>query len=505
MLTAGYQLEKEAFRLLSTICETENPLKLIKATLEKLDKIKEKPLFISENFLEETANETLLVDNEVKQFSIPYLPEISKTTGKPTKIFRSQAKNIETAIEVVADPTNDVCSTGSMDEYLKYFQDRFKRTRRLLRQRMDCRNAASIKDAFRMPPRSRIKIHCMVAEKRETENGVFLEIEDMETKATVLIPRNASNQLLEKTKMLLPDQVVCLGLLKGRKSLLIVKELFFPDIPQNPPHKTKEAVNVALISDLHVGSREFMREEFNRFLLWINGKYGDARLREVASLVKYVIIAGDIVDGVGVYPNQVKELVVQDIFGQYKLASKFVEQIPDYIELIIVPGNHDASRRALPQPAISKDYLEPLYDVRNMLSLGNPAAISIHGTRFLIYHGRSLDDVLAIAPNMNFHSPERAMRLLLKGRHLAPTYGQRTPIAPEKRDFLVIEEAPDIFHAGHIHVMKYGFYRRTLMVNSGAWQRQTSFQRNLGLEPTPGIVPVVNLQTLSVYPIDFNS
>jgi len=53
--------------------------------------------------------------------------------------------------------------------------------------------------------------------------------------------------------------------------------------------------------------------------------------------------------------------------------------------------------------------------------------------------------------------------------------------------------------------MKYESYRGLLMVNSGAWQRQTSYQRNLGLEPTPGMIPVVDLQTLSDLPIDFNS
>jgi len=504
-LTAGYQLDKEAFNFLTAICKTEDPIKLIEATLEKLERLKEKPLFINKNLLKETAKETFLEEKETKPPPIPSLQETPITTGKLKKTFYSHAKDMKKNIKVLEDPTSAICSTGSIDEYLEYFQDRFKRTRRLLQQRMDSRNAASIKEAFRAASRSRIKIHCMVTEKRESNHGIFLEVEDLETKATVLIPRNASNQLLEKAKMLLPDQVVCLGLLKGRKSLLIVEELFFPDIPQNKPRRTEEPVHVALISDLHVGSREFMREEFNRFLLWINGKYGDDKLKEIASLVKYVVIAGDIVDGIGIYPNQIKELAVRDIFEQYKLAAKFIEQIPDYIELIIIPGNHDASRKALPQPALPKEYAEPLYETRNILSLGNPVSISIHGINFLIYHGRSLDDVLATAPDMSFHSPERAMRLLLKGRHLAPTYGQRTLIAPEKRDFMVIDNVPDIFHAGHVHVMKYDFYRGTLMVNSGAWQRQTSYQRNLGLAPTPGIIPVVNLQALSVFPIDFNS
>ncbi len=503
-LTAGYHLDKAAFNLLTTISKTEDPVKFMELAVKKLERQGEKPLFISKSFLEETAKETFPETKEAEGFNMP-LQRTPVVTGKGKTAFYPFARDVKTDIKVLEDPTGDICSTGSIEDYLEYFQDRFNRIRKLLRQRMDARNAASIKEAFRVVPRSRIKVFCMVTGRRESKYGTFLKIEDLESQATALIPRNGSKELLEKAKWLLPDQVVCLGLMKSRKKLLIAEELFFPDIPQKNPIKTKEAANVALISDLHVGSREFMREEFNRFVLWLNGKYGDERLREVASLVKYVIIAGDIADGVGVYPNQLKELKIRDIFKQYRVAAECLEQIPDYIELIIIPGNHDASRKALPQPAIRKEYTEPLYETRNMLSLGNPATVSIHDVKFLIYHGRSLDDVLATVAGMKFHSPERAMRLLLKSRHLAPTYGQRTSIAPEKRDFLVIEQVPDVFHSGHVHVMKYDLYRGTVMVNSGAWQRQTSYQRKLGLEPTPGVIPVVNLQTLSVLPIDFSA
>jgi len=106
-------------------------------------------------------------------------------------------------------------------------------------------------------------------------------------------------------------------------------------------------------------------------------------------------------------------------------------------------------------------------------------------------------------PKASFESPEKAMQLLLRGRHLAPIYGQRTPIAPGKRDFLVIERVPDIFHAGHVHVQGHGKYRGVLVVNSGAWQERTEYMSRLGLKPTPGIIPVVNLQTMQLTTLDF--
>lgn len=505
-LRAGYHLDIEAFNLLSTISKAEDATRLSELALKRLETHNDKTLFITRSLLEEATEVTFLKAKEPEPITTPTVQEPSALAvpGKSRRKLHSHAKSIEKDIEVLEDPTDKICSTGSIDEYLEYFHDRFKRIRRLLRQRMDSRNAISIKEVFRAPPKSRVTMICIITDKRESKHGTFLLTEDLESSATILVPSNAPPELIEKTKLLLPDQVVSLSLVKGRKGLLILEDVALPDIPQAKPHKAKEPVHVALISDLHVGSKEFMREEFNRFVLWLNGKYGNERLRETASLVKYVIIAGDIVDGIGVYPNQFRELAERDIFKQYKLAAQFLEQIPDYVELIVIPGNHDASRKALPQPAIPKEYAEVLYEARNLLSLGNPATVSIHGVRFLIYHGRSLDDVLATAPDMNYHSPDRAMRLLLQGRHLAPTYGQRTSIAPEKRDFLVVEQVPDVFHAGHVHVMKYDSYRGTLIVNSGAWQRQTSYQRNLGLEPTPGIIPVLDLQTLSVLPIDFN-
>ena len=80
-------------------------------------------------------------------------------------------------------------------------------------------------------------------------------------------------------------------------------------------------------------------------------------MREIAGKVKYLLIAGDIVDGVGVYPGQAKELSIRDVHKQYNFAAKYLEKIPNYIEIVISPGNHDASRKALPQPAIPEGYL----------------------------------------------------------------------------------------------------------------------------------------------------
>ena len=81
--------------------------------------------------------------------------------------------------------------------------------------------------------------------------------------------------------------------------------------------------------------------------------------------------------------------------------------------------------------------------------------------------------------------------------------GGRTPIAPEKEDYLVIDEVPDVLHCGHLHRYGCGEYRGVLMVNSATFQKQTIFMKRQGIVPTPGRVPIVNLETREARAINF--
>jgi DNA polymerase II small subunit len=209
------------------------------------------------------------------------------------------------------------------------------------------------------------------------------------------------------------------------------------------------------------------------------------------------------VDGIGIYPGQQHELTIRNVHKQYDFAIKYFEKIPSYIDIFISPGNHDAARKSLPQPAIPEGYLSAIKDKSNIHSVGSPCLLNLHGVDVLMYHGRSLDDIIGVVPGMDHDHPEKAMRLLIQSRHLAPVYGGKTMLSPENRDYLVIDKVPDIFHAGHIHVNGLCNYRGVLVVNSGGWQAQTDYMEKLGLVPTPGKVPVVNLQTLETTILSF--
>ena len=61
---------------------------------------------------------------------------------------------------------------------------------------------------------------------------------------------------------------------------------------------------------------------------------------------------------------------------------------------------------------------------------------------------------------------------------------------------LVIDDVPDIFQTGHVHISGIETYKGVLLLNSGTWQKQTGFQASVGITPTPGIAILVNLKTL---------
>ena len=95
------------------------------------------------------------------------------------------------------------------------------------------------------------------------------------------------------------------------------------------------------------------------------------------------------------------------------------------------------------------------------------------------------------------------MEGMLRRRHLAPCYGRKTPIAPSREDGLVIDPIPEVLHTGHVHIHGITTYRGVLCVNAGTWQAQTSFQRQMNVNPTPARAVVVDLATIAPRTLEF--
>jgi DNA polymerase II small subunit len=481
----GYQIGIDSLNFLQSLSDYEAE-EIVKEVLKIAEEKKPKPIVINKEILEACKE-------KIKPKAI-----INLKTKTPI------AKEFETQMEILKDPTSKISSAGSIEEFNQYFRDRFDKLRRIIQQRIDCKTASSLNHALHASLNSKVKFIAMIIDKREKKDKIILKVDDDEAAGTVIVFKERNKEAYEAAQSLVLDQVVCIEGTLIKNGLIIADNIIYPDLPDKKREGIKEGISVALLADLHCGSKTFLKETFERFILWLNGEVGSEKQRELAGRVKYIIIAGDLIDGVGVYPEQEKELEITNVYKQYKVVAKYLEEIPDYINVLIIPGNHDAVRQALPQPAIPKEFMELINKDGRFITLGNPCEVKIHDVSFLIYHGNSLNDIISTVPKLNYEKPENALEFLLKARHLAPIYGANTSIAPEKEDYLVIDEPPDIFVAGHTHVAGCGKYKGTTIISCGAWQAQTEYQMKLNVKPTPGILQLISLDSMQINIIDFS-
>jgi DNA polymerase II small subunit len=412
--------------------------------------------------------------------------------------------------KIIFDPTNMI-NSDEKKNFFKIFESRYKKTLKILSSRPESRQLRKIKNIKEFRNKSRFNsldkenggpriidsvfVAGLIMLKKNRMNDVELVIDD----TTGSIPAVCrTRDLISEASTLVLDQMLMLEISPSKRNSndFIVKDIIFPDIPEHVPSKSGTESYVALISDLHVGSKYFMEKEFKDFVSWLSSD------DDIVRKINFVCIAGDIVDGIGIYPNQDRELIDLNIKSQISYAADLLEKIPKRMHVFLIPGNHDPGRRALPQTALTN--LRDFKSLENFSILGNPSFIELNRVKLLMFHGQSLDDVIATVPGLSYSKPVEAMKILLRSRHLSPIYGNRTPIAPESEDMLVIDDVPDVFHAGHVHITQVGRYKGTLIVNSGAWQRQTKFQQTMGINPTPGICILVNLATLQSFKKDFN-
>jgi DNA polymerase II small subunit len=78
-------------------------------------------------------------------------------------------------------------------------------------------------------------------------------------------------------------------------------------------------------------------------------------------------------------------------------------------------------------------------------------------------------------------------------------------MAPEHEDYLVVNDIPDLFITGHVHVPGIDTYRGVTMINCGTWQSQTLYQKMLSFTPDPARMPLLDLQTMRGTLVDFQT
>ena len=396
----------------------------------------------------------------------------------------------------------------AVHDFTSFFLSRYKFLENILRSRQELQGVTTINRVLAKKERETTTIIGIVDSIETTKNdNLVITVEDNTGRIKVLVTKS-KKEIYKLAKDLVHDEVI--GIIgQSYDKAIFAENIIWPDVPSTHELKKGETEEFAIfLSDIHVGSTLFLKEEFTRFIHWIRGEAGSDQQRDVSSKVKYIIIAGDLVDGVGIYPSQEEELEIKDIVGQYTELCRLIKQIPSDKKIIICPGNHDVVHLAEPQSVFYKEYTADLTSIPNITLVTNPSLVNIgktdtfSGFDVLLYHGYSFDyyvaNVESIRLGGGYHRADLIMKFLLKRRHLAPAF-RSTPYFPAHTDDpLIIKKVPDFLITGHIHYSCVANYKGVTMISGSCWQGKTSFQEKLGHEPEPARVPIVNLKTREV-------
>ncbi len=393
----------------------------------------------------------------------------------------------------------DLRVRSSAEDFRGYFLSRYQKIKKILLASSSMRGTVDISSLKKPGFESReVKIVGMVTESGITKNGhKRLLVEDLDDSIEVILMKNKKSF----DEIILEDEVIGVvgGLsAKGDRRTIFANEIIRPDIPFRVIDDEKQdPVYVASLSDIHVGSKTFRKPDFTNMIGWLKSSDNDS------SRIKYLVLSGDVVDGIGVYPGQDSDLEILDPMEQYGRLSEFVNQVPEDIKVFLMPGNHDIVRLAEPQPILPSE-LKKLFN-KNVYFLPNPYNLVLEGKNVLLYHGMSLNDMVELIPGMNFSTIGKALEELLRRRHLAPKYGGKTPLIPANNDYHVIETVPDVFITGHVHSHALGNYKGVRYVNSSTWQSQTEYQRMMNFSPNPSMLTMFDLKSRSTIIKDFKT
>ncbi len=415
-----------------------------------------------------------------------------------------EARDVDAEITVHFDITGNSVTEGKKEDIQSCFTDRLKQIRLMIMDKNLPNRPIAVNEAVRQRKQldnrdSPFTIIGLVNDPKTTKNGHLLfSIEDATGEVTCLLSQRdegGPNQEIVHAGLMDDDVIGVSGYFSQTGDLMYVDDIHFPALIEHERRTAgaDQAISAAFISDLHLGSKTFLEPQWQKMMQWFNED-------PLAKTVRYLVISGDGVDGVGIYPGQDKHLNIPDMFNQYSRLGTMLQDLPDWIEVLLLPGNHDAVRPAEPQPALDPELQT---DYNNTMFVGNPCDFSLNGVRVLSYHGVSIMDFVASLRTVTFDTPEAAMRAMIDRRHLAPSWGGKTPLSPEPEDRLVIQEIPDIFVTGHVHGHHTETYKGVNLVHSSTWQDQTDYQRMLGFQPKPCILTVVNLHTHAMAAIPF--
>ena len=260
--------------------------------------------------------------------------------------------------------------SGKLSDIVNLFSERYEMLKKVLKYEWGFKETTNINEVRKdklVFKHKVINIIGIVSNIRRTKSGGrMVELEDKTGSMSVFVSKE--NPAIDT---LLPDNVIGVsGKFIKDGDLFIVDYIQFPEFLDAARKMGTEydPISIAFASDIHVGSKYFLNKEWERMMVWLNSDH------PTALNIKYLVFAGDVVDGIGVYPGQENNLSITDVYDQYEYFARQMDRLPDHMTPIILPGNHDAVRPAEPQPVLETSVQNKF---NNAIHVGNPSRVNL--------------------------------------------------------------------------------------------------------------------------------
>ena len=170
-------------------------------------------------------------------------------------------------LEVVSDPTMAIAPAEASDGFNKLFRDRYQRLYSILRSRLDMKGMVMVSATKGLPPNKKVKVAGLLSDRSSRKGSVELKIDD----PTGAMRAVCQDQFVEKAALEAPlDSMIVVEVSHGRpRSCTRIR--FCCPMSRAETDVLLPSGYALLLSDLHIGSKMFLADDFKRFLQWING------------------------------------------------------------------------------------------------------------------------------------------------------------------------------------------------------------------------------------------
>ncbi len=427
--------------------------------------------FLTKGFLVEDR----VIREIEKRGGIDYLEKIEPKLNFTSPIFTLKNLPVDNEFSIVKEFHLDGYP-GVSNSFVDLFRDRYDSLSSKIRSRTVSHHFISIARAKNLE--GRVDVIGTVSDISTSKKGYrIVELDDKEDRIKIILnPR--------MQELILQDEVIGVtGSLANDRKAIFADSIIRPEAEKHI-ETFPTGPKVLVVSDIHVGSKNFLHDSFMNMVDFVNSEP-----------ISYLIMNGDLVDGIGIYPDQEKELEIPDIIKQYKRLAELISLINRNVRVIVIPGNHDIVYPTEPQNPLPPE-INNLFPP-NVVSLSNPVWVDIGKRTFLLYHGTSIMDFLESMPGTSLNDSDKVMKEMLKRSHIAPIYGKNLSFIPLKRDFYVMDPVPDVFITGHIHDHSASTHKGIITVNASTFQAQTDYQKMMNFNPKPSIGTMINTSDLS--------